>query len=212
MKEAFMRAGLQVPSEPDRREEVATQANCRSCGKTFEPRQPTHRLCNDCHRQQSGSAGRTSRAQDGRQHSGAQVRSGAVLEFPVSYFAKDNKDQPYLRPEFVSKDVDALASHLARGNLTTGQARRFFNHCRKIERRLNFGESWEQVSASFELLRVHAQNANSARKIPRDFHRFIDDNVSRVTSEDDRKKAFLEGFLPHFEALIGYGSAYMKDR
>ncbi len=212
MRDAFRRAGLQVPSEPDRREEVTTQANCISCGKTFEPRQPTHRLCNDCNRQQSGSTSPSGRRQDDQRRPDNRPRGGALPEFPKSYFNNDDDGQPYLLPAFVSKDVDALANHLAGGNLTTGQARRFFNHCRKIERRLNFGESWEQVSASFELLRVHAQNANSARKIPRDFHRFIDDNVSRVTSEDDREKAFLEGFLPHFEALIGYGSAHMKDR
>ena len=212
MREAFRRAGLQVPSETES-ENMTTGANtCSNCGNTFEPRHPSHRLCNDCHREQSGS-GRLNRRQDRSDRSWPQN----IPSFPDSYFGQDSEGQQYLLPEFVSKEkVDALVQCLANNQprLTTSQARRFFNHCREIERHLKFGDSWEQVSASFESLCVHAQNAASARpsKIPRDFQTFIDDNVGKVVSADNQKKAFLDGFLPHFEALIGYGSAHLRDR
>ncbi len=214
MREAFRQVGIQVPNESVSENMTTGEKTCNNCGETFIPRQSFHTLCDNCHRQQRGSgpqSGRQNRQQGSRGH----VRGGALPQFPDSYFAKDNKDQLYLLPDFVSKEkVDILAQRLAndQNRLTTGQARRFFNHCRDVERRLNFGESWERVSASFESLSAHAQNANSARKIPYDFQRFIDDNVIRVTSADDQRKAFLDGFLPHFEALIGYGSAHMKDR
>ena len=71
-------------------------------------------------------------------------------------------------------------------------------------------ESWVQVSARFELLCAHAQYARAASKIPEEFQRFIDDNVRRVTSAQDPGRAFVDGFVPHFEALVGFGAAHMR--
>ena len=139
--------------------------------------------------------------------------------FPDAYFAPDANGALCLRTEFVSRaKMDALAQFLASDDryvkLTTGQARRFFNHCREIERRLRIdGESWDEAAASFQSLSAHAQYASSGQspKIPHEFQRFIDDNVDRVSSADDPRDAFLRGFLPHFEALVGFGAAYMRD-
>ncbi len=137
----------------------------------------------------------------------------ALPKFPNSYFGTDDQGQSYLQPDFVSKQkVDPLVKELAHRKLTTGQIRRFFNHCREIERRLKInGESWQQVSAPFEALCYHAQNASAARKIPREFQEFIDDNVKRVVDSEKPEKAFLDGFLPHFEALVGFGAAYIRE-
>ena len=100
----------------------------------------------------------------------------ALPEFPSSYFEVDDDGQSYLLSVFVSKEqVDPLAAFLgrnARPELTTGQMRRFFNHCREIERQLKVdGESWHRVSASFESLGSHAQYAVSSRKIPNEFQK-----------------------------------------
>ena len=136
--------------------------------------------------------------------------------FPDTYFGNDDNGRGYLRADFVSKqNVEPWAKHLARNsspNLTTSQMRRFFNHCREIERRLNVdGQSWAQVSARFESLCSYAQYARSANKIPEEFKRFIDDNVRRVTSAQDPGKAFVDGFVPHFEALVGFfAAAHMR--
>ena len=136
-------------------------------------------------------------------------------KFPSGYFATDEEHRRYLQPAFVArKTVDPLARQLgrhARPALTTGQMRRFFHHCRQLERRLQAdGESWKQVAASFEALSSHAQYAQSAHKIPVEFRRFINDNVQRVVTDSNPREAFLRGFLPHFEALVGFGAAHMR--
>ena len=133
-------------------------------------------------------------------------------KFPDSYFGVDDRGSRYLLSDFVSrKNVDPLAKQLASMNLTRTQVRRFFNQCRRIERRLNVDDkSWAEVSATFVLLSAHAQNAKEAHKIPVEFLRFIDDNVNRVISAEDPRRAFLDGFLPHFEALVGFGAAHLK--
>ena len=233
MRDAFRRAGFDVPDE-SRRDEEATprrdnrnsnSATCDSCGKTFNPRLPSHKLCDDCFRpprrgsgdrQSGGGGGQTGQR---RQRDRRRPRNAPpVPALPPAYFELDDKGEPYLLPAFVSRTtLDPLAQRLATAHprLTTGQMRRFFNHCRQLERRLNVeGETWQQVSASFEALSAHAQNASSglSAKIPIDFQNFIDGNIRRVSSADDPRKAFLDGFMPHFEALVGFGAAHMRDR
>ena len=36
--------------------------------------------------------------------------------------------------------------------------------------------------------------------------RFIKDNVRRVLDDSDPREAFLRGFLPHFEAMVGFSA------
>ena len=210
MREAFRRAGMNVPDEPERREAMVTRTspqnrNCDHCGKTFEPSHPSHRLCDDCHSQRRSPGGWSGGGQQGQN----------APAFPDSYFILD-QGRPCLHTTFVSKrTVDPLAATMANAHppLTTGQIRRFFNHCRDIERRLKVdGESWPQVAADFESLSAHAQYASSGqnRKIPVVFRQFIDSNINRITSSEDPRVAFLEGFVPHFEALVGFGAAHMR--
>ena len=159
-------------------------------------------------RQRGRGGGRPDRSRDQRRYSERN-------EFSGPFFQQDASGNPSLRSAFVRKQgMDQLASDLAQGNpaLTTGQIRRFFNHCREIERRLQTdGESWERVSASFEMLSSHAQYAASSRRVPRLFQEFIDVNVERVASADDPGAAFLDGFLKHFEALVGYGAGHFRE-
>lgn len=227
MRDAFRRAGINVPDEPTRpavldrnndmtvRQEPQSRdsATCEGCGKIFVPRQAWHKQCDDCFRpRQRASSG------PGGQPSRRERQRNPLPELPTSYFETDGKGNPCLIPGFVSKrTMDPLAQRLANAQprLTTGQIRRFFNHCRQIEHRLKVdGETWYQVAATFESLSAHAQNASSGqnRKIPQEFQGFIDSNVRRVSAAADPRKAFLDGFMPHFEALVGFGAAYMRDR
>lgn len=119
-----------------------------------------------------------------------------------------------LRNEFVVRDkIQPLAEAMSRASpaLTIHQIRRFFNHCRAIEARIRAGTStWAAEEAEFRKLDVAAADAfgKSPQKIPQLFHDFIKHNVAAVKSEKD----FLKGFLPHFEALVGFGSQFFKER
>jgi hypothetical protein len=119
-----------------------------------------------------------------------------------------------LRIEYVTREkVEPLVSAMANASprLTTGQLRRFFMHCRAIETRLKTGQSsWGAERRHIEFLDAAAQDAygKSQRKIPGLFFDFISCNVHAVKSEKD----FRDGFLPHFEALVGYGSGKLQER
>src|SRR5690606_13238777 len=93
----------------------------------------------------------------------------------------------------------------------THQARRFFSHCRRIERKLRPDPSaWARVRPDVLFLDEAAADAVGKRekKIPDLFHDFIRQNVAAIKTPAD----FLDGFLRHFEALIAFGSLHLKER
>jgi CRISPR type III-A-associated protein Csm2 len=112
----------------------------------------------------------------------------------------------------VRERMEELAQAMAEEKppLTTNQIRRFFQHCRAIEARLRARTStWERERIEFMKLDVSVADAfgKSPKKVPQIFHDFIQKNVAAVKTEKD----FLDGFLPHFEALVGFGSAYFRN-
>lgn len=119
----------------------------------------------------------------------------------------------HLRLEFVLRlKMDELAKEMATAHpaLTTNQLRRFFSHCRALESAIRSrAATWEEKQAEFALLDVAAADAfgKEQKKIPKVFHDFIKRNVAVVRTEKD----FLEGFLKHFEALVGFGTAYFSN-
>lgn len=115
-----------------------------------------------------------------------------------------------LKIEYVSREnVKPLVEEMrrARDKLTTHQIRRYFGHCRALETRLKADpSSWARLYPQVKKLDIAAADAVAKQppKVPRIFHDFIQRNVDKIRSEKD----FLEGFLPHFEAVVGFGQAY----
>lgn len=127
----------------------------------------------------------------------------------------------HLRPEFVRRaDIEPLVRELSQGvrfdgefypPLATHQLRRFFGHSRLIERELRVRQKeWGAMLPAVVKLDGSAQDALGKHepKIPVSFHEFIEWNVAAVKSQRD----FLDGFLPHFEAVVGFSSGQLKDR
>ncbi len=150
-----------------------------------------------------------------RDHRGAQTPERSLAELWPNYlqggYFDSNGD---LRPEYVARaQVEPLvrAMSSAQPKLTSHQVRRFFQHCRAIEARLKARtSSWGAELTQVKKLDVAAADAygKSQRKIPALFHDFIRENVAMVKTESD----FLNGFLRHFEALVGFGSQYFQER
>lgn len=124
------------------------------------------------------------------------------------YFDADgNLKVEYVCRENVERLVKAMCSD--RAGLTTHQVRRYFGHCRAIETRLRAsGIAWAKVWPEIKKLDVAAADgaAKQPPKIPPLFHDFIRRNVAAIKNQKD----FVEGFLPHFEALVGFGQAHFK--
>ncbi|MBI2190699.1 MAG: type III-A CRISPR-associated protein Csm2 [Planctomycetes bacterium] len=118
------------------------------------------------------------------------------------------------RLEYVARaTVEPLVRAMSRAHpeLKPHQLRRFFQHCRAIEARLKARtSSWGAELTQVMKLDSAAADAfgKSQPKIPALFHEFIRENVAAVKTETD----FLDGFLRHFEALVGFGSQHLQER
>ncbi len=128
-----------------------------------------------------------------------------------------------LKVEYVSREagqhqgkpygVEPLVSAMCedRNRLTSHQIRRYFGHCRTVETRLkSSGESWACLLPEIKKLEIAAADGVYKKpnpKIPALFHDFIRRNVAAIKTKED----FLNGFLPHFEALVGFGTAHFKS-
>ncbi|MGH7214058.1 MAG: type III-A CRISPR-associated protein Csm2 [Tepidisphaeraceae bacterium] len=115
-----------------------------------------------------------------------------------------------LLPDRQQKGLESIVREMANGRpaLTTGQLRRFFMHCRGIETKLKSGADWTCTRPQFTFIDSAASDAHGKQpqKIPGLFYDFIRRNVNAVKTEQD----FLRGFIPHFEALVGFGSLYIQ--
>jgi CRISPR type III-A-associated protein Csm2 len=150
-----------------------------------------------------------------REHRAAPAGERSLADLWPNYLKEGYFDaNGHLRPEFVARaKVEPLvrAMSSAHPRLNSHQVRRFFQHCRAIEARLKAGtSSWGAELAHVKKLDIAAADAfgKSQRKIPALFHDFVRENVAAVRSERD----FLDGFLRHFEALVGFGSQHLQER
>lgn len=122
-------------------------------------------------------------------------------------------DEGNLREELVKREnLQALVKEMAfaRPNpLSSNQLRRFFQHCRAVESRvLSKHSNWEKERVAFMQIDSAAADAygKQDKKIPKIFHDFIQRNVALVKTEKD----FTNGFLKHFEALVGFAAQYLE--
>lgn len=140
-------------------------------------------------------------------------RGPALEDLWVGYLHSGYFEKGKLRLEYVRREeVTRLARGMTEGRkaLTANQLRRFFSHARAIEAKLlSKTASWDQVEVDFQRLDIAAADAfhKSDPKIPGLFHDFIQRNVAAVHTEND----FLKGFMPHFEALVGFGTEFFKN-
>jgi len=163
----------------------------------------------------SGSDRSRTGAEHGRRPgAGGQPERSLIDHWPGYLSAGYFDDKGNLLTSLVSRGkVEPLVRAMVREvrpPLTTHQVRRFFQHCRAIESRLRTRRStWDNELANFRKLDVAVADAMGKHppKVPRLFHEFVRLNVKTVQNERD----FLLGFLPHFEALVGFGAQFLSD-
>ncbi len=125
-----------------------------------------------------------------------------------SYFATvDGK--PVIREKFVSRrEVEDIVSAFKNDGLVMNQLQRFFRHCRKLQLQLRRkAKTWPEIKTSILMLPAHAVHGMQRPRdpIPQCFVDFITRNVDMIHTEDD----FSEGFMKHFEVVLGYAPKYL---
>jgi len=140
----------------------------------------------------------------GRTAGPASLRSVVPADYP-KYFTAEG----HLRVELVKDEAEKIARCFRESKLTRNQLRSFYDHAKKQLQRLGYGTAFGEIHAEIARLKAFAADraARSSNALPAAFKEFIDRNVNAVNDE----KSFKNGFMPHFEAVVGY-CASLRER
>ncbi len=114
-----------------------------------------------------------------------------------------------LLEKYITTWAEEIAQKLGRGfpDMKRHQLRRFYNHVKSLERKLDLTGDYDSINKDLKMLIPYAVNASSANppKVPKLFEEFIRKNLGVV--ED--LKTFC-AFLDHFQAIVGFSERYLK--
>lgn len=183
MKHALERAGIKGGGE------VSTQKKCK-CGNPIKD--PKFDTCYNC-------------SQKGRSVSSGNSMSNSRI--PADYLKDGYFDKNHcLFEAFLTTTADQIANSFSNGypKLKNHQLRRFYQHARAAENKLNMTHDWPCVNVDIKKLRAFVAEAKGKGKVPQEFYEFINKNIENIVDE----KSFLKGFLEHFQAVVAYFTYY----
>ena len=175
------------------------ERKCEACGKSFIPREPHHKRCPQC-------AGKGSGPATGAR--GAATRLAFLKDYPdyPAYFDETGA----LKCDYVTVLAEKWAEALseARPKLTPHQLRAFYQHVKRQQAALKGGRPFPSAMVEICKLKPFATERAEKEKIPPEFKDFICRNVDKVKDQ----KAFLEGFVEHFQAVVAYCAGTIQER
>ncbi|MCX7926524.1 MAG: type III-A CRISPR-associated protein Csm2 [Candidatus Omnitrophica bacterium] len=135
-------------------------------------------------------------------------REGEKL--PNNYLSRGYFDSSgNLYEELVVSWAEEIAKNLglAKPEMRKHQLRRFYNHIKNLERKLEISNEFDAINNDLKMLISYAVNAASSNpaKVPKIFEEFIRRNLSLVKDA----KTF-RGFLQHFQAIVGFSEKYLR--
>ena len=130
-------------------------------------------------------------------------RSGGGNAFPPGY-PKYFTDDGYTNVDMLMRDAERIADRFDDEKLKRHQLRAFYDHAKRQLQRLQYGAPFGEVHPQIARLKALAADRAARRQnpIPPRFKEFIDRNIDAVADQ----KSFEKGFMPHFEAVVGYCS------
>lgn len=162
----------------------AGERKCTKCGRPFTPRDPKHKRCPDC-------------ARDGSQSS----------SFPPGYpdYFDSNGN---LKCDYLTDLAKSIAERLGEAGLTTHQLRAFYGHAKRLHASLNAGRPFDEIYPQICKMKPFAEERCAKGRIPKYFADFICRNVDKAKDQ----KAFLAGFVEHFQSVVAYCAGTIKTR
>lgn len=121
------------------------------------------------------------------------------------YFLRKTSDGKWvIKEEMLTTKAEKWAYEFIGDNprdpkLKSSQLRKFYNEVRGLADRVE-GEGFERVKPLIRMLKAKVHYQKGRKLVPQEFVNFISKCVDEVKDETD----FLEGFVKHFEAVVGY--------
>jgi hypothetical protein len=122
-----------------------------------------------------------------------------LIELSNGYFIKDD----FIKKEFVLDYAKELASEFTKneGVNKPTQIRKYFDYCDKVNGIYKVKHNFLYVQSELPKVVAHLNNALKKGLISNDFVTFLERNIDLAIIEE---RNFVKGFIPHFEAVIGF--------
>lgn len=193
LRKEFERAGLLKPDSTVKKGgEGAVEKKCEKCGRPV--RDPRHKFCDECFSK-----------------SRSENSGGGSSELPKGYLSQGYFDSDgYIFEDLLDKTAQEVAKTIchAKPALTQHQIRGFFGHARDAESQLRLLKDFRAIVPNIRRMKSLADDraSRTTNRIPDVFRDFIFRNVDAVKTEKD----FTKGFMPHFEAVVGFCAPFLK--
>ncbi|CUS82465.1 CRISPR-associated protein Csm2 [Candidatus Kryptonium thompsonii] len=121
------------------------------------------------------------------------------------YFLRKTSDDKWvIKEEMVTTKAEKWADEFIgrdprKPELKSAQLRKFYNEVRALADRVEV-EGFEKVKPLIKMLKVKVNYQKGRKLVPEKFVDFITECVDQVNDKED----FLDGFVKHFEAVVGY--------
>ncbi len=121
------------------------------------------------------------------------------------FFLKKTSDGKWvIKEEMLTSVAESWANEFVGGNprkplLKSSQLRKFYNEVRALANRVE-AEGFEKIKPLIKMLKVKVNYQKGRELVPKEFVDFISNCVDNVNDEMD----FVDGFVKHFEAVVGY--------
>lgn len=126
------------------------------------------------------------------------------------YFLRKASDGSWIiKEEFLTQKAEEWAKKFANEGLKRAQLRRFYNEVRSLADRVKDDASFEKVLPLIRMLKPKVAYQKGRKLVPNSFVEFIKICVDEKHLVD--RHDFLEGFVKHFEAIVGYHYSLSKD-
>lgn len=141
------------------------------------------------------------------------ARDDEVAFYWPNYLAKGYFERGALHEDLVRKESHrklVVALNNASPPLSMKQLRQFFAHARRLEVKLrsDVDSTLADYQSDFyqmqKIASYRLKQGGSSASIPFLFRNFIDLNTAAIAASKDPRQAYLNGFIPHFEALVAY--------
>lgn len=131
------------------------------------------------------------------------------IKLPQGYLVSGYFDpKGNLFENYITIWAEEIAKGLGQGypRMKKHQLRRFYNHVKLLERKLELTNDYASINADLKTLIPQAANAACATpaKVPKLFEEFIRRNLAVVKD----LKTF-QSFLEHFQAIVGFSECYL---
>lgn len=184
---------------------------CEQCGKEFDTTDHRHRVCPTCFKQGVGNKGVPSRSQ--RPSNSFRPDTSTSFRFDGSYlrdgYFEEKNGKRYIRLELLDKTASDIAKLLGNQGMKSAQLRKFFNKARGIEAKLDRARDFDGIKADLTRLKPNTAYQQGRSLIPVEFLTFMEKNIALATQDQYN---FREGFLSHFESVVGFFVYYFRDR